>query len=85
MNLLVVHSCLILKIILFQWFHNRVIIPSGFVRFAFVRCKDFSVLLLIRQRNGILSVRLQPLVYLVKVDDPSLARLGAGDFPVASF
>ena len=44
-----------------------------------------SVLLLIRQRNGILAVRLQPLVNLVKVDDPSLAGLGAGDFPVCEF
>ena len=50
-----------------------------------MRCKDGSVLLLIRQRNGILSVRFQPLVYLIKVDDPSLAWLGAGDFPVREF
>ena len=50
-----------------------------------MRCKDCSVLLLIRQRNGILAVRFQPFVYLVKVDNPSLARLGAGDFPVCEF
>ena len=39
----------------------------------------------IRQRDGILAVRLQPLVNLVKVDNPSLAGFGAGDFPVREF
>ena len=50
-----------------------------------MRCKNCSVLFLIRRRDGILAVRLQPLVNLVKVYDPSLARLGAGDFPVREF
>ena len=50
-----------------------------------MRCKDGSVLFLIRQRNRILAVRFQPFVNLVKVDDPSLAWLGAGDFPVCEF
>ena len=59
--------------------------PVRFFRLALVRCKDCSVLLLIRQRNGILAVRFKPLVNLVKVDDPSLAWLGAGDFPVREF
>ena len=59
--------------------------PVRFFRLALVRCKDCSVLLLIRQRNGILAVCFQPLVYLIKVDDPSLARLGAGDFPICKF
>jgi hypothetical protein len=36
-------------------------------------------------RNGILAVRLQPLVNLVKVDDPSLAWLATWDFPVREF
>ena len=48
-------------------------------------CSDTSINLLIRQRNGILAVCLKPLVYLIKVDDPSLAWLGAGDFPVREF
>ena len=59
--------------------------PTGLVGLALVRCKDGSVLFFIRQRNGILAIRLQPLVYLVKVDDPSFAGLGAGDFPVCEF
>ena len=64
---------------------NRVSLPAGLVRLALVRCKDGSVLLLIRQRNRILAVRLQPLVNLIKVDDPSLARFGTGDFPACKF
>jgi len=32
-----------------------------------------------------LAVCFQPLVYLIKVDDPSLARLGVGDFPICKF
>ena len=59
--------------------------PAGLVRLALVRCKDCSILLLIRQRDGILAVRLQPLVNLVKVDNPTLAGFGAGDFPVREF
>ena len=59
--------------------------PAGLVRFALVRCKDGSVLFLIRQRNGILAVYLKPLVNLIKVDDLSLAWLGARDFPVREF
>ena len=59
--------------------------PAGFVRLALVRCKDGSVLFLIRQRNEILAVRLQPLINLVQVDNPSLAGFGAGDFPVREF
>ena len=50
-----------------------------------MRCKDGSVLLLIRQRNGILAVRFQPFVNLVKINDPSLAGFGARDFPVCEF
>ena len=42
-------------------------------------------MLLIRQRNGILAVRFKPLVYLIKVDYPSLAWLAAWDFPVCKF
>ena len=85
MNLLVVHNCLILDFIPIKWFYNSFIVPTGLVRLALVRCKDGSVLLLIRQRNGILSVRFQPLVNLFKVDDPSLAGLGARDFLVCKF
>ena len=48
-------------------------------------CSDTSINLLIRQRNGILAVCLKPLVNLVKVDAPSLAGLGAGDFPIREF
>ena len=59
--------------------------PAGLVWLALVRCKDGSVLLLISQRYKILAVRFQPLVNLVKVDDPSLARFGARDFPVCEF
>ena len=59
--------------------------PAGLVRLALVRCKDGSVLFLIRQRDRILAVRFQPLVNLIKVDDPSLAGFGAGDFPVREF
>ena len=59
--------------------------PVRFFRLALVRCKDGCVLFFIRQGNGILAVRFQPLVNLVKVDDPSLAWLGAGDFPVCEF
>ena len=58
---------------------------AGLVWLALVRCKDGSILFLICQRNGILAVRLQPLVNLVKVDDPSLARFGTWDFPVCEF
>ena len=47
--------------------------PAGLVWLALVRCKDGSILFLIRQRDGILAVRFQPLVNLVKVDDPSFA------------
>jgi hypothetical protein len=60
-------------------------LPTGLVRLALVRCTDGCVLLLIRQRNGILAVRLQPLVNLVKLDDPSFAWFGAGNFPVCEF
>ena len=59
--------------------------PTGLVGLTFVRREDGLVLLLIRQRNGILAVRFQPPVYLVKVDDPSLAWLGAWNFPVCEF
>ena len=59
--------------------------PVRFFRLALVRCKDCSVLLLIRQRNGILAVRFQLLVNLVKVDNPSFARLATWDFPVCKF
>ena len=59
--------------------------PAGLVRLALVRCKDCSILLLIRQRDGILAVRFKPLVNLIKVDDPSFARLATGDFPVCKF
>ena len=59
--------------------------PTGFVWLTLVRREDGFVLLLIRQWNGILAVRFQPLVNLVKVDDPSLAGLGAWDFPVCEF
>ena len=85
MNFLCVHIYLILNFIPFLRFYSWFIIPTGFVRLALVRCKDGSVLLLIRQRNGILAVCFQPLVNLIKVDDPSLAWLGAGDFPVCEF
>ena len=50
-----------------------------------MRCKDGSVLFLIRQRNGILAVRFQPLVNLVKIDNPSLAGFGARNFPIREF
>ena len=59
--------------------------PAGLVRLALVRCKDCSILLLIRQRDGILAVRFQPFVNLVKINDPSLAGFGARDFPVCEF
>ena len=85
MNFLLVHNCFILDFIPIKWFYNSFIVPTGLVRLAIVRCKNCSVLFLIRQRDGILAVRLQPLVYLIKVDNPSLAWLGAGDFPVREF
>ena len=59
--------------------------PAGLVWLALVRCKDGSILFLIRQRDGILAVRFQPLVNLIKVDDPSFARLATWDFPVCKF
>ena len=59
--------------------------PAGLVRLALVRCKDCSILLLIRQRDGILAVRFQPFVNLVKINDLSLAGFGARDFSVCDF
>ena len=59
--------------------------PRRLVRLPSVRTEDCLVLFINGKRHGILAVRLQPLVNLFKVDDPSLAWLGAWDFPVCKF
>ena len=53
--------------------------PVRFVRLAFVRCKDGLVLFICGQRNCIPARRLQPLVKLVLIQEPSSARLGGWD------
>ena len=70
---------------LFRGSSKRSLIPSGLVWLAFVRREDSLVLLLIRQRNGILAISFKPLVYLVKVDYPTLAWLCTRNLPACEF
>ena len=59
--------------------------PIRFVWLTFVRCQDGIVLLFCGHRNGIPALRLQPLVKLILIQDPSSAWLGGRDSAILQF
>ena len=59
--------------------------PAGLVRFALVRRENGFILFISCQRYGILSVRLQPLVKFILIEDVAFARLGGRYRPVTEF
>lgn len=59
--------------------------PAGLVRFALVRREYGFILFISCQRYGILSVRLQPLVKFVLIEDVTFARLGGWYRTVTEF
>ena len=59
--------------------------PIRYVRLALVRSENCRILLIRCQRDDISALRLQPLVKLILIQDPSSARLGGWDGAILQF